>query len=91
MTSLIKLNQIEHKIYVVRGHRIMIDADLATLYPFKAPQTASQKEHRTFSRGFFLRLTLEESRALAASSSQSVIIKKGHNIKYASYAFRTGI
>ena len=36
--NLIKINQIQHIIYLIRGHRVMLDSDLAGLYEVETKQ-----------------------------------------------------
>lgn len=76
-------------IYLIRGEKIMLDADLAELYsvPTKALNQAVKRNIQRFPRDFMFRLTLEEGGAIWRSRSQSVTLKRGDNIKYLPYAF----
>jgi hypothetical protein len=89
-------------IYVVRGHRVMLDVDLAALYDVetKALNQAVKRNIARFPSDFMFRLTAEEA---AASRSQLVTlnsapetpdenkaqraIPRGANVKYLPYAF----
>jgi len=89
-------------IHVVRGYRVMLDADLAALYGVetKALNQAVKRNIARFPSDFMFRLTAEEA---AASRSQLVTlnsapeapdenkarraIPRGANVKYLPYAF----
>jgi hypothetical protein len=84
---------IEQKIYFIRGHKVMLDRDLAVLYgvPTKALNQAVKRNRARFPDDFMFHLTSEEEMALRASRSQNVTLKRGQNVKYAPYVFhRTG-
>ena len=81
---------IESRIVEVRGHRVILDADLARLYGVEA-RTLNQAVRRNAARfpsDFMFQLTWEEG---ARSRSQIVILNadgaRGRNIKYRPYAF----
>src|ERR1700730_8033805 len=87
--KVIPIEIVEQKILMLRGHRIMLDSDLAAIYGV-ATRVLNQAVKRNLDRfpeDFMFQLTLEEGQQLLASRSQSVILKKGKNIKYAPYAF----
>jgi hypothetical protein len=81
-----------HLIRVIRGHRVMLDADLAALYGVETRVLiqAVKRNLERFPPHFMFQLTLEEARA---SRSQSVILnaesrsRRGTNIRYLPYAF----
>ena len=76
-------------ISVVRGEKVLLDSDLAVLYGVEV-RTLNQAVRRNRSRfpdDFLFQLTPEETAALRRSRSQTVILKRGHNIKYLPYAF----
>ncbi|MDX2072899.1 MAG: ORF6N domain-containing protein [Alphaproteobacteria bacterium] len=79
---------IEQAVYVVRGHRVMLDADLAALYQVetKVLNQAVQRNVARFPEDFMFQLNDAEA---LASRSQFVTLNKGrgHNIKYLPYAF----
>ncbi len=80
---------IENRIYIVRGHKIMLDRDLAELYgvPTKVLNQAVKRNSGRFPRDFMFRLTAAEAAAVLRSRSQIVTLKRGENLKYSPYAF----
>lgn len=80
---------IEQRIYLVRGHKIMLDRDLAELYgvPAKALNQAVKRNAGRFPDDFMFQLTRDEAAAVVFSRSQNVTLKRGENLKYAPYAF----
>ena len=93
---LIPIERIEQSILLIRGHRIMLDRDLAILYGV-SPKVLNQaaKRHRDrFPEDFMFQLTMEETKAWWSEvvetrlRSQSVTLKRrGQHIKYRPYAF----
>src|SRR5947209_3552584 len=83
------VDDVSDRIVVIRGRRVMLDADLATLYRVSPKRLNEQvKRNRArFPEDFLIQLTLEEARALVASRSQIATLKRGRNLKYAPYAF----
>jgi hypothetical protein len=74
-TSLIPVERIERAILLMRGHKVMLDRDLAELYGVKAialRQQVSRNKAR-FPSDFMFRLSREEAEALV---SQNVIPSK---------------
>lgn len=95
---LIPFEQIESKIYLIGGKKVMLDKDLASMYGVltKALNQAVRRNLERFPSDFMFQLSQEEaqewlSKSMAfnnsSSRSQSVTLKKGHNIKYLPYAF----
>ena len=87
--KVIPIEIVEQKILMLRGHRIMLDSDLAAIYGV-ATRVLNQAVKRNLDRfpeDFMFQLTLEEGQQLLASRSQSVILKRGQNVKYLPYAF----
>jgi hypothetical protein len=87
--SLILIEQIDGMIRTIRGTRVMLDRDLAKIYgvPTKVFNQAVKRNRPRFPEDFMFRLTQEEVKALQASRSRMVTLKRGHNIKYLPYAF----
>jgi len=87
MTDIIPQEIIEQKIYLVRGHKVMLDKDLAVLYAVETRvlNQAVKRNIKRFPADFMFRLSLAETEEL--SRSQFVILKRGHNIKYLPSAF----
>ena len=85
-TILIPTEQIESKIFLIRGKRVMLDKDLAELYRVKTKvlNQAVKRNLERFPEYFMFRLTKEE---VISSRSQFVTLKQGQNIKYFPYAF----
>ena len=81
--------EISNIIYLIRGHRVMLDSDLAHLYGVPTFRLNEQvkRNRRRFPDDFMLHLTAEEVEALR---SQKAILKKGgrgRHSKYRPYAF----
>jgi ORF6N domain len=87
--SPIPIDQIDGMIRTIRGTRVMLDRDLAKIYgvPTKAFNQAVKRNRQRFPEDFMFRLTLGEAKALQASRSQFVTLKRGQNVKYLPYAF----
>jgi hypothetical protein len=82
--SLIPIEVIENRILVHRGHRVMLDRDLAELYGVQTRvlnQAVSRNGDR-FPEDFMFQLTMEEGKAVLLSRSQFVTLKRGSNLKY---------
>ena len=75
---------IERRIYLIRGHKVMLDADLAYLYqvPTKVFNQAVKRNKARFPDDFMFRLTAQEAAALR---SQLVTLEKGRG-RYSKYA-----
>jgi hypothetical protein len=87
--EIISLDVIERGIVTLRGHRVMVDRDLAILYGVET-RTLNQAVKRNLDRfpaDFMFRLTAREVASIPPSRSQSVILKRGQNTKYLSYVF----
>jgi hypothetical protein len=70
---LVPLERIEQTILILRGHRVLLDADLAELYgvEVKVLNQAVRRNAERFPRDFMFRLTREE---MGRSRSQSVTL-----------------
>ena len=99
--SVISADIIEKKIYWVRRQKVMLSPDLAELYQVE-PRALIQAVKRNIDRfpeDFMFQLTWDELSLLKShfvisnappasdSRSQSVILRRGYNIKYPPYAF----
>ena len=83
----ISIGLIERRIYVIRGQKVMLDADLADLYRVetRALVQAVKRNLGRFPRDFMFRLTPKENHVLR---SQIVISKNSRGgRRYAPYAF----
>jgi phage regulator Rha-like protein len=87
--SLIPIEQIDGMIRTIRGIRVMLDRDLAKIYgvPTKVFNQAVKRNRSRFPEDFMFRLTQGEAKTLQASTSRTVTLKRGQNIKYLPYAF----
>jgi hypothetical protein len=76
---------VEHKIPLIRGHKVMLDADLAVLYGIetRALNQAVKRNLKRFPNDFMFQLSETDAAALR---SQSVISKRGGR-RYQPYAF----
>ena len=86
--SLVPLERIERAILVLRGHKVMLDSDLATLYAIetKVLNQAISRNIERFPEDFMFQLTEAEAAFLR---SQTVTLKtgRGQHRKYLPYAF----
>jgi ORF6N domain len=73
----------------MRGHRVMLDRDLAELYGVhtKALNQAVKRNNDRFPEDFTFKLTMEEAALILASRSQIVTLNRGQNVKYAPHVF----
>jgi len=69
MSELVPHEVVENKIYLIRGHKVMLDKDLAILYgvPTKRLNEQVRRNMKRFPEDFMFQLTLEE---LQSSRSQ---------------------
>ena len=77
---------IEKKIFMIRGHKVMLDRDLAELYgvPVKRLNEQVKRNIKRFPKDFMFQLTWKEAEF---SRSQFATLKQGQNIKYRPYVF----
>jgi len=85
MKELIPQKRIERRIFVIRGHKVMLDRDLAELYgvPTKALLQAAKRNIERFPMDFMFPLTRQEVMNLR---SQFVTSNRGGR-RYLPYAF----
>jgi ORF6N domain len=84
-----RVDKIGSLIRTIRGEKIILDDDLAGLYgvEIRVLNQAVKRNVIRFPGDFMFQLTAAESEALLRSRSQSVILKRGMNIKYRPHAF----
>lgn len=84
--ALIPKEVIERSILFLRGHKVMLDRDLAKLYgvPVKALIQAVKRNPDRFPNDFMFRLSWKDAQN---SRSHFVTLKRGQNIKYLPHAF----
>ena len=99
--SLIPVERIERVILLLRGQKVLLDNDLASLYGVETKKLiqAVKRNIARFPEDFMFQLTWEEAGILrsqfATSSSQDteslrsqiVTLKRGTHLKYRPYAF----
>jgi hypothetical protein len=71
-------------IRVVRGQRVILDADLALVYGVltKALNQAVKRNREKFPQDFIFRLTREVAERCRRLRSQTVTLKRGQHIKH---------
>jgi|SRR5882724_3846012 len=86
MNSLAVDRQIERLIFIIRGHKVMLDSDLAGLYDVttKNLKRAVNRNKSRFPSDFMFVLTKEEYRSLRC---QIGTLEKGQHAKYLPYVF----
>jgi hypothetical protein len=86
--SAVPIERIERAILVLRGHKVMLDADLATLYEVetRALVQAVKRNIERFPEDFMFQLDAEEVQALRSQSVISNAPGRGGR-RYAPYAF----
>ena len=84
----IPIERVENRILTIRGHRVMLDADLAELYgvPAKALNQAIKRNAERFPDDFMFQLSREEANSIRP---QTVTLKTvpGKHWKYLPYVF----
>lgn len=85
--NLIPEESLTERIFMLRGQKVMIDADLARLYGVTTSRLNEQVKRNLerFPEDFMFQLTWEE--AALIPRSQFAILESGENIKYLPYAF----
>lgn len=78
---------LESKILLIRGHRVMLDRDLAPMYGIAVRRLNEQvkRNRKRFPPDFMFQLSVGE--ALQFTRSQFATLKRGQNLKYRPYAF----
>jgi hypothetical protein len=76
-------------IQTIRGQRVILAGDLASLYGVATKRLNEQirRNRVRFPSDFMFQLTVEEWDVHQVSRSQFATLKQGHNIKYLPYAF----
>lgn len=84
---------VKNKLYIIRGQRVMLDADLAEIYGYttKAFNQQVKRNIEKFPEDFMFQLSKEETEEISCSRSQFVTLNdlatRGHNVKYIPYVF----
>ena len=84
-----ELQVIQNKIYEIRGHRVMLDFDLAVLYntETKRLKEAVRRNIARFPGDFMFELTNEEYDSLRSQIASLKNLKRGEHSKYLPFAF----
>jgi hypothetical protein len=80
---------IQEKIYIIRGRKVMLDKDLAVLYGVQTKvlnQTVKRNGER-FPEDFMFQLTKVEADFFSKSQSLTLKMKQGRHMKYAPFVF----
>lgn len=89
--ALVPHEMIERAILLIRGHKVMLDEDLAELYgvEIRVLNQAVRRHNKRFPEDFMFRLTPEEQAECLALRSHFVILKagRGQHRKYPPHAF----
>jgi phage regulator Rha-like protein len=87
-TPAVRVEDVSRAILVLRGHKVLLDTELAALYGVSAKRFNEQvrRNRNRFPADFMFQLTADESRALR---SQFATLKsgRGQHRKYLPYAF----
>jgi len=86
LETFVSVEVIQSRIYLIRGHKVMFDRDLADLYDVltKNLNKAVQRNLERFPDDFMFQLTKEEAEH---SRFQFGTLNRGQNIKYLPYVF----
>jgi hypothetical protein len=82
MNKIIPAEHIENSIFIIRGHKVMVDVDLAVLYGVDAKRLneAVKRNMKRFPSDFMFQLTREEADKLRPRS-QFVTLKRGDSLR----------
>ncbi len=88
-TSLIPIEIIENKIYLIRGAKVMLDSDLANLYGVSIKRLNEQVKRnlKRFPSDFMFQLNEKENKKLLSIRSQIATFKRGQHRKYLPHVF----
>ena len=84
MSQLISTDLIQEKIFVIRGHKVMVDRDLARLYqvPTKVLNQAVKRNRSRFPDEFMFRLTLAEKNELVTICDRFATLKHSTSLPH---------
>jgi hypothetical protein len=85
MPNLVSAQAIEQRIFLIRGHKVMIDRDLAGLYQVatKALNQSVKRNVERFPDGFMFRLTRQETRELVTNCDRFASLKHASGTPFA--------
>jgi hypothetical protein len=80
---------VESLIHTVRGHKVILDSDLAEIYGVESRCLNEQVKRNAerFPDDFVFRLTVDEWEKLRRLRSQNATLKRGQHRKYPPYGF----
>jgi hypothetical protein len=83
------VSSINRCIYMIRGHKVMLDVDLAELYGVTTKRLNEQvkRNRKRFPADFMFRLTASEAETVMSLRSQIATLKRGRHRKYLPYVF----
>lgn len=89
MNELMQIETIENKIYIIRGHKVMLDKDLAWLYEVETKRIneAVKRNPERFPEDFMFQLTQEEWNNLRSQFETSKKEENRGGQRYMPYAF----
>jgi hypothetical protein len=85
-----ELQTIQDMIYEIRGCKVMLDFDLASIYGIETKrlkEAVRRNMERFEGNDFMFQLTAEEITEFSRSQIATLNTKRGYNIKYAPFAF----
>ncbi len=87
--AVVPVEAIERHILILRGHRVMLDRDLAGLYgvPLKRLNEQVKRNQERFPDDFMFRLTLEEAKTVLEVRSQIATLEIGSHFRHAPHVF----
>lgn len=85
----IPTDPVASRILILRGQKVILDADLAAIYGVTTKRLNEQvkRNARRFPADFLFRLNREEAETVMRSRSQIATLKRGQNVKFLPYAF----
>jgi hypothetical protein len=88
-TALVPLERIERTILLVRGHKVMLDADLAALYEVSVKRLNEQvgRNRERFPGDFMFQLSEDEAASLRSQNATLKAGTRGRHRKYLPFAF----
>ncbi len=89
MKSLVPVEHIEQRIYLMHGLKVMLDADLARIYGVTTKRLNQQvrRNLKRFPQDFMFQLTKEEADSLRLQNATLNSIGRGRHRKYRPYVF----
>jgi len=84
MTEIIPYHSIQQKILLIRGHRVMIDADLASIYGVTTKRLNEQvkRNRKRFPDDFMFQLNKEEKSKVVANCDHLTNLKYSPNMPF---------